>query len=113
MGRHEIVRHRVREGWHAACCDALMNEPAAPLLLTRDALVQLLSCDEVTAVALVSRGAKLAVGEQYLELDHLEHGVRNMRPTTPIVMASVLARRAVRETTWAAICARLVPPVTR
>lgn len=69
----------------------------------------MLSLDEIVGLERLRHGARLAVGEEYLELDHLEHGVRRMRPTTPIDMASVLARRAVGESTWASICARLPP----
>ncbi len=73
--------------------------------------MSLLSLDEVVGLERMRRGARLAVGEEYLELDHLEHGVRRMRPTTPIDMASVLARRSVQESTWASICARLPEPL--
>jgi len=88
-----------------------MNEPHPPPPITQAGVMSLLSLDETVGLERIRRGARLAVGEEYLELDHLDHGVRRMRPTTPIDMACVLARRAVQESTWASICARL-PPVS-
>jgi hypothetical protein len=77
--------------------------------ITRDAILKLLSDDEVARVATSEAGGPLAVGDEYIELGHLDHGVRRMRPTTPLPMSDVLARRSVHDSTWSQICARLAP----
>jgi len=78
--------------------------------ITRDAILKLLSEQETAQVSAAESGPPLAVGEEYVELDHLKNGVRRMRPTTQLKMGGVLARRSVHDSTWSQICSRLGAP---
>jgi hypothetical protein len=72
--------------------------------VTRDAILKLLSDDEVAKVS-TAEAASLTEGEEYLDLEHLEQGVRRARPGTK--PARVLPRGAVQEATWRKILVQL------
>jgi hypothetical protein len=76
--------------------------------VTREELLKLLSDDEVARVS-TAEAAVLAAGDQYIELDHLNHGVRKARRNAP-PMTGVLPRKSVQEATWTKIVARLAEP---
>lgn len=84
-----------------------MNDDRRNVYITREAILNLLSPQDLAQVSWAEDGPPLPVGEEYIELDHLDHGIRRMRPTTPIDMRVVLARRSVAAATWTLICARL------
>ncbi len=75
--------------------------------VTRDAILKLLSDDEVARVSTKEAGPPLVDGDEYVDLAHLNQGVRRMQASTPIKMGEVLPRSAVADKTWSKICARL------
>jgi hypothetical protein len=78
--------------------------------VTREELMKLLSDDEVARVS-SAETVVLERGDQYIELDRLNHGVRKARRNPP-TMTGVLARKSVQEATWSKIVARLAAPRT-
>lgn len=76
--------------------------PIGPYII-RDQVMKLLSDQEIASVSTVEAQSRLSRGDAYLDLEHLELGVRRQghEPVTP--MAQVLAKKAVRPETWAAI----------
>lgn len=75
--------------------------------LTRNSIMNLLSDDEIVSVS-AAETARLSEGDEYLDLDHLDRGVRRATGVAT-AMATVLAKSAVAETTWNKILTQLVP----
>jgi hypothetical protein len=77
--------------------------------VTRDSVLKLLSDDEVARVSTAETAARLADGDEYLDLEHLDQGVRRADGTaTP--MGRVLPRKAVHADTWSKILMQLAAP---
>jgi hypothetical protein len=72
--------------------------------LTRDGIMKLLSDDEAASVSTAESADELAEGDEYLDLEHLDEGVRKADGLI-INMGRVLPRKAVHETTWSKILA--------
>jgi hypothetical protein len=73
---------------------------------TADAIIALLSDDEIENVNKHDAAAGHSDTDEYLDLEHVEQGVRRgLGPPRPV--CRVLPRKAVRETTWARIIAAL------
>jgi len=68
--------------------------------ITRDAILKLLSDDEVARVSTAETAPQLEEGDEYVDLETPHQGVRRAagKPTTP--MGRVLPRNAVQEKTW-------------
>jgi hypothetical protein len=79
--------------------------------LSRNSIMNLLSDDEIVSV-IAAEAARLPEGDEYLELDHLDRGVRRATGT-PTTMATFLAKKAVAEATWNKILTQLVTPPNR
>jgi hypothetical protein len=78
---------------------------------TRDSILQLLSDEEVARVSTAETAARLSDGDEYLDLEQLDQGVRCARGTaTP--MGRVLPRKAVHANTWSKILTQLAAPQT-
>ena len=75
--------------------------------VTRDAILKLLSDEEIGRVSALEAGPPLVEGDEYLDLLHLDEGVRQVHPTTKVAIHQVLPRSAVRDETWTKICSRL------
>ncbi len=76
---------------------------------TRDSILQLLSDDEVARVSTAETAARLADGDEDLDLKQLDQGVRHAQGTaTP--MGRVLPRKAVHANTWSKILTQLATP---
>lgn len=75
-------------------------------LLTRADVLKLLSRGEEASVGAAEARTQLRRGDQYLDLDHLEHGVLRADgvATGP---EHVLPRKAVHEDTWRRILRQL------
>ncbi len=73
---------------------------------TRDAILKLLSDDEIARVSTAETAKHLSVGDEYLDLEHLDLGVRRAMVMT-VPMGQVLSKKAVKEETWKAILAKL------
>ena len=74
--------------------------------ITREHVLKLLSDEENARVSMAETAASLADGDEYLDLEGLEQGVRRAHGTaTP--MGRVLPRKAVKEATWTKILSEL------
>jgi len=72
--------------------------------LTRDGVMKLLSDQEASSVSSAESADKLDEGDEYLDLEHLDEGVRKADGLI-VIMGRVLPRKAVHETTWSKILA--------
>ena len=72
----------------------------------RDRILKLLSDDEVAKVSTAETAVRLATGDEYLDLEHLDQGVLRAG-TTSTPMGRVLPKKAVRADTWSKILAQL------
>jgi hypothetical protein len=77
-------------------------------LVNRELIMKLLSDDEVARVSTVEGTPKLADGDEYVDLEHLDLGVRRAHGAAP--MGTVLPRKAVHENTWLKIVTQLTAP---
>jgi hypothetical protein len=77
--------------------------------VNRDSILNLLSDDEVASVATAEVAARLAEGDEYLDLGQLERGVQTAREAARPT-GRVLPRGSVHANTWAKILARLAEP---
>ena len=78
--------------------------------VTRDSILKLLSDDEVARVSNAETAARLADGEEYIDLAHPSRGVRRAKGDD-VLMGSVLPKKAVQESTWTSIVAELAAVV--
>ncbi len=90
-----------------------MNTELRTEYVTRDSVLKLLSDNELARVSTAETAARLSDGDEYIDLEHLEQGVRKaVGTTTP--MTRMLPRMAVHESTWTKILTHLaaarVPP---
>jgi hypothetical protein len=83
-----------------------MKNDAQTEYIMRDSILKLLSDEEVASVSTAESAARLSDGDEYLDLEQLDHGVRRAQGTaTP--MGHVLPRKAVHENTWSKILTQL------
>ncbi len=88
-----------------------MTTETRTALQTRDTVLKLLTNEELAQVTTAETRSQLVEGDEYLDLEHLDRGVRNAHGfTTP--MDRVLPRKAVQAATWSKILAEL-PPLRR
>ena len=85
--------------------DDLSDAGKAPFL-TRVAIQQLLSDGEVANVSSAEAKTHLRLGDEYLDLDHLQQGVQRADGTRASV-ENPLPRKAVHEDTWRRILRQL------
>ena len=76
---------------------------------TRDSILKLLSDDEIARVSTAEVAARLADGDEYLDLGQLDLGVRRASGTIA-PMGRVLPRKSVHEHTWGKILTQLASP---
>jgi hypothetical protein len=67
--------------------------------VTRDAVLKLLSDDEIASVSTSETAPRLWDGDEYVDLENLKRGVQKAG-AVPTVMGRVLPRKAVLEETW-------------
>jgi hypothetical protein len=79
-----------------------MNNDARTEHITRQNVLMLLSDDEVASVSTAETTAHPLDGEEYLDLEDLDQGVRSALGTAP-PMGRVLLRRSVHADTWTKI----------
>ena len=72
----------------------------------RDRILQLLSDEEVAKVSTAETQLRLPDGEEYVDLEKLDEGVRQAHGETT-AMGRLLPRSAVREATWSKIISQL------
>ena len=85
------------------------NSNARTAYLTRDAVLKLLSNEEIARVSTAETRPRLSDGEEYLDLEHLDQGVRQADGAM-VPMNDVLPRAAVHEETWRKILTELAAP---
>ena len=83
-----------------------MNSHKRSDYLTRDGVLKLLSDDEAASVSNAESAEELDEGDEYLDLEHLDDGVRKADGLI-VVVRRVLPRKAVHEITWSKILAVL------
>ena len=77
--------------------------------MLRDGIMKLLSDEEVASVSTAETAVKLADGDEYVDLEQLDQGVRRAQ-SSPTPMGRVLPRKAVHQDTWAKILVELTRP---
>ena len=89
--------------------DSIMKSDERAIYVTRDAIQKLLSDVEVGSVSTAETAASLSAGDQFIDLEGLEHGVQTAG-AVPVRMGRVLPRKAVHADTWIKILAHLAAP---
>lgn len=80
--------------------------------LTRDRILKLLADGEIGGVDIAETTVSLANGDEYLDLEQLQHGVQRARGgVSPL--GRILPRKAIHEDTWRRILRQLAPPVPK
>jgi hypothetical protein len=74
--------------------------------LTRENVMRLLSDAEVALVSTAETAPRLSNGDEYLDLEHLDVGVRRAFGLTPRT-GRLLPRKAVHKDTWSKIVGQL------
>jgi hypothetical protein len=83
-----------------------MNIEQRTAYVTRESIMKLLTDDEIARVSTAETAARLVDGDEYLDLEKLDHGVRHASgPGTP--MGRVLPRKSVAALTWGKILTHL------
>ena len=67
--------------------------------VARDSILKLLSEAELAQVSSAESGDALRAGDEYIDLEHLEHGVRKA-PVAADATSRMLPRSAVSDETW-------------
>jgi hypothetical protein len=73
--------------------------------ITRDKILMLLSDIEVARVSTAEDAARLADGDEYIDLERLDLGIRAVEAGSRPNLAQAVPRSAVRDDTWAKIVA--------
>jgi hypothetical protein len=74
--------------------------------ITRDKILRLLSDREIASASTAETTAHPLEGEEFLDLEDLDQGVRSAEAPTP-AMSHLLLRRSVHSDTWTKILAQL------
>jgi hypothetical protein len=80
-----------------------VTAPKGGRYITRDAVLKLLSDDEIARVSTLEGADELAAGEEYVDLARPERGVLRAKAGCSLDMAHVLPRSAVGDETWSRI----------
>jgi hypothetical protein len=80
-----------------------MSYPGKSVYELRDSILQLLSDDEAARVCAQEGEARLADGDEYIDLAAPDNGVRCVHGAMQRTMGEVLPRSAVSTETWAKI----------
>ncbi|MBK8173073.1 MAG: hypothetical protein IPK60_22450 [Sandaracinaceae bacterium] len=75
--------------------------------VTRDTILRLLSDEELARVCTAEAGTQLVDGDEYVDLETPNRGVRIARASGNLSIVRVLPRKAVHERTWRRILALL------
>ena len=79
--------------------------------LTRNDILKQLSDVEVTHVSTAETAAHLAEGDEYLDLEQLDHGVQIACRAITSPMGHVLPKKAVPAATWQKLIALSTAPI--
>lgn len=85
-----------------------MSDAQRAAYATRDTVLMLLSDEENAKVSNAEDALRLADGEEYVDLEHLDRGIQRAEAiTSKAAMGHILPRSAVSGETWGKILARL------
>jgi hypothetical protein len=85
-----------------------MNNQKRSEYFTRDSIMGLLSDDEIAKVTAAESAKSLVDGDEYIDLEQLDQGVRTvMGGTAGIAVGRVVAKKAILERTWDHVVAQL------
>ena len=84
-----------------------MSEAQRANYVSRDAILKLMSNDEIAKVSTAETAAGLKAGDQYLDLEHLEHGIQQAGSAATVNMGQAVPRSAVSNETWSRILDQL------
>ena len=73
----------------------------------REAIVNLLNGLDLSRTATAEDGPRLAAGEEFVDLDHLDRGIQTAGPGSPPTMHTSVPRNAVSADTWQRISSLL------
>jgi len=74
--------------------------------IARDEIMKMLSDDEIAKVSTAETAAELDEGDEYLDLEHIDKGVRSAVGKLAKI-SNLLPRKAVHEATWSKILVQL------
>jgi hypothetical protein len=83
-----------------------MHAATLAALHIRESILELLSDEEVARVSAAETATGLVDGDEYLDLERLDQGVRHAQGSS-VAMGSVLPKKAVHDQTWRKILAEL------
>lgn len=75
--------------------------------ITRTIILEMLSDEEVAKVSTAEEPSHLVEGDEYIDLDRLDEGVKQAHANAHINTSNVLARSAVKQATWTKIVKKL------
>ena len=84
-----------------------MSETERAGYVTREAVLKLLSNEEIGKVSTAEAATGLKDGQDYLDLEHLERGIQQAGPGAVVKMGHVVPRSAVSAETWSRITAQV------
>jgi hypothetical protein len=84
-----------------------MSEAQRANYVSRDAILKLMSNDEIAKVSTAETAVGLKAGDEYLDLEHLEHGIQQAGLTATVNMGQAVPRSAVSNETWSRILDQL------
>lgn len=84
-----------------------MNDPTRLELISRDAVLKLLSDHEVARVSTAETKSSVAAGADFIDLEHLDKGVQRNSAAATVAMGDIIPRTAVSDQTWAKILEQL------
>ena len=83
-----------------------MTEASRSALVTKDAILSVLSDEETARVSTAEAAKLLHDGAEYIDLEHLDQGVQKVSSSTQKPsLATVIPKSAVSKETWAKIVA--------
>ena len=85
-----------------------MNNEKRSEYFTRDSIMELLSDDEIAKVTADESATSLVDGDEYIDLEQLDQGVRTVvGGTAAIAVGRVVAKKAIQQRTWDHVVAQL------
>ena len=78
-----------------------MNNEKRSEYFTRDSIMELLSDDEIAKVTTDESATSLLAGDEYIDLEQLDQGVRTVGEGAAAIAAGrVIAKKAIQPRTW-------------
>ena len=77
-----------------------MNESSGAGHAVREAILGILSDEEVAKVSTAEATSVMGAGQEFIDLENLGLGIQRVNAATTVKMAHVLPRKAVSAQTW-------------